>query len=311
MVKKKKYAIDDDFKKWENFHPPLSQFALFFTRNIMKLCFYLDKTNSVYEVKRDKVFYNKKDKVNIIIYSPTDLKKNAPCLIYYHGGGFVMPASPYHYSNAKQYATKGSCKVIFVDYPLSPKYKYPIPVQASYAVYKWVIDNAKELSIDKNKIIVAGDSAGGNLASVVTLMAHDKKEIMPCAQMLMYPATGAEIETDSMAAYTDTPMCNSKDYIKYRKYYFKTEADKNDRYVSPIRAECYNIYPTTYIETAEFDCLRDEAIMFAQLLKDAGVKTIVNNTKGTIHGYDIVEDSDITKENINKRVEFLKECFKK
>lgn len=308
MKKRNKYPIDKDFKKWEHLNPPLNKFALFLVQKFMKVFSSKAKSDKYCTVEKINVPFGEK-KIQCFLYSPKNIDKNSPCLIYYHGGGFVLPASPHHYNNAKKYALGANCKVVFVNYPLAPKNKFPIPVKASFAVYKWVIENAETLSIDKEKIAVGGDSAGGNISSIVSMMASDEKITKPCGQMLIYPAIGLDYATKSMQTYVDTPMCNSRDYEKYLKYYLNSEKDKENRYISPIRAESFDIFPTTYIETAEFDCLRDEAIIFAYLLNRSGVKLFLNKTKGTIHGYDIEGKSNITKNSINKRIYFLNQIF--
>lgn len=308
---KTKYNIHPDFKKWSKFNPPLNRFVLFFVQKTMNLFFHKPKTDKECIVKKLSIPNGSNKPMRALLFSPTGIQKDSPCLIYYHGGGFVMPGAPYHYRNAKRYAVKAKCKVLFVDYPIAPKHKFPEPVNACFNTYKWAIENATYLSINKHLVAVGGDSAGGNLASVVSMMAFDNKIITPCAQMLIYPAIGSETKTESMKKYNDTPMCNSKDYEKYCKLYFKSNQDKKEKYISAVKASSFNIFPPTYIETAEFDCLKDEAILFAEQLKKAKIDVQLNNTIGTIHGYDIVEDSKITQDNLIKRIDFLKKHFSK
>ena len=271
--------------------------------------YFVPKTDKTCVVKKFKIaLYNKK--VKAIAYLPKKLQDNAPCLIYYHGGGFVLPAAPHHYKNAGQYCKGANCVVILVNYPLAPKHKYPKPIEASYDVYKWVIQNAKEFNIDINKIMVGGDSAGATIAATICYMANERNYAMPCSQMLMYPAVGSNKETASMKEFTDTPMINSKDYKKYSMYFFKNENQmKTRKYTSPLNVKNCKIYPTTYLETAEFDCLRDQGKDFAQQLKKSGVNVTLNNTKGTMHGYDIAQKSPITKQNVKKRIDFLNKVF--
>lgn len=310
-MKRKKYNINPDFEKWLDFNPPLNIFAVKLTQRAMGLMYFKEKSDDNVVVERLNIPYGVGKTMKALLYSPKGIEKNCPCLLYLHGGGFVLPAAPHHYNNCRKYAVGARCKVIFIDYPLAPQYKYPVPIEACYDAYVWVLNNAEKLSINKTKIAVGGDSAGGNLASVITMKAHDNDYILPCGQMLIYPATGSEEETESMKEFTDTPMCNSKDYKAYTKFYFNSEADLKDRYVSPMKARDFTIFPDTYIETAEFDCLRDEAIIFGDILKKAKVKTTMNNTKETMHGYDVVEDSKITINSINKRIKFLKKIFDK
>lgn len=310
MKERTKYGYHPDFEKWADFNPPLNKPSIYFMQGMMGLIYYGEKSDEYVNVERIKI-PNGKEKLKALLYSPKDIGENSPCLIYYHGGGFVIPGAPHHYNNCRKYALGARCKVLYVDYPLAPKSKYPEPVYACYNAYLWLLKHTKRYSIDKNRIALGGDSAGGNLASVVAMMAHDNKEHMPCALMLMYPATSSGEETESMKQFTDTPLCNSVDYQKYCKLYFKSKKDLETRYVSPMKAGDFTIFPPTYVETAEFDCLRDDAISFAKKLKEVGVETTLNQTKRTIHGYDMVEDSHITKENIEKRIIFLKTYLEK
>ena len=310
MKKRTKYPFHPDFQKWANFNPPLNKASIFFIQGLMKLIYFGEKSDENVEVLKLKIPNGKED-IKALLYSPKDIEKNAPCLVYYHGGGFVIPGAPYHYNNCRKYALGARCKVLYVDYPLAPENQYPEPVYACYNAYLWLLENAERFSIDKTRVALGGDSAGGNLASVVAMMTHDKNDIKPCALMIVYPATSSGKETESMKKFTDTPLCNSKDFKKYCKLYFKSKKDLETRYVSPMKAEDFSIFPPTYVETAEFDCLRDDAILFAKELKKAGVETTLNQTKETIHGYDMVEDSSITKENLEKRMMFLKTYLEK
>ncbi len=310
--KKTKYPLHEDFKKWENFNPPLNGLLLPLMQGLMGLLYSSQKSDDTCIVEKVKIPFKDKKKVRALLYSPVQIDNNAPCLVYYHGGGFVLPAGPYHYSYAKQYALGAKCKVLFVDYPLAPKNKFPTPTKAAFCAYKWIIQNADKYSIDPSRVAVGGDSAGGNISSVISLMAYDNKFILPVGQMLIYPAVGSRKRTKSMDMFTDTPMCNSKDYKRYCTLYFKNEEQMlTSRYASPINAETMAIYPQTYVETAEYDCLRDEAKLFAGMLKMAKVPVVVNNTKQTMHGYDIVEDSSISKNSVKKRIEFLNKVFNK
>ena len=247
--------------------------------------------------------------IQALWYTPNGVGNHAPCLLYYHGGGFVLPAAPYHYSLAKEYAQRAHCKVLFVDYRLAPRFPFPTAPEDCYSAYVWATANAGALSIDTSRIAVAGDSAGGALATVVCLMAKERGQIMPCGQMLMYPVTGIGMETESMKKYTDTPMCNSRDAEKYDKLYRPDPSAGKVEYASPIQAESLAHLPAAYIETAEFDCLRDGGILYAERLQEFGVPVELHNTEGTMHGFDIVLDSPIVRGCVDRRIAFLKKVF--
>lgn len=308
MTKRTKYPIHPDFKKWSRMNPPLNRFMLPIIQKTLSLLFLREKSTKELTVEKKTIPVGDDKTIRALLYSPRDLEDNAPCLIYYHGGGFVLPAAPYHYSLAKEYALRARCKVLFVDYRLAPKYKFPIAPEDCYAAYLWAIENANKLSIDVNRIGVAGDSAGGQLSTVVCLMAKDRGQSMPCCQMLMYPAVG-NVQTESMTIFTDTPMCNSKDIDKYGKYYIPDPLVGNPVYCSPIEAESLVGLPPAYVETAEFDCLRDGGVLYAQKLQNFGVPAELHNTKGTMHGFDIVLKSPIVRECVDYRVAFLKRHF--
>lgn len=309
IMKRKEYDIDKAFKGWNNINPPINKFSASVFQAFLKPLFYFEKSNKDCKVERKSIILNNK-KVKFLIYTPKNLKDTAPCLIYYHGGGFMLPSAPYHYRNARRYAVECCCKVFIPDYPLAPKNKFPIPVNICFEFYKYLLENHKEFNIQPNKIIVGGDSAGGNLASIVCMMASDNKIQVPAAQMLIYPVIGIKEPTQSMLEFDSTGMCNNKDFEKYCKLYFKTDEDKSHRYTSPLNQEDLSMYPPTYIETAEFDCLRDEGILFAEKLKQNNVKVTTHFTKRTIHGYDIVKNNPIVEESLLKRINFIKQFNK-
>ena len=304
-----KYDIHPDFAKWANFHPPLNRPTILFMQNLMVLTFLAEKSDNHIIVEKVKIPFGKKT-VRAIMYTPKNLTTPAPCLLYIHGGGFVLPAAPYHYENARHYASHAHCKVLFLDYPLAPINKYPVPMNACFACFKWLVESAEALGIDPKKIAVGGDSAGGCFSTEICMLAADNNIQMPCAQVLIYPAVPCAEMTPSMEKFTDTPMCNSKDCKKYEKFYFANDEIKQDKYVTALNQEDMSIFPPTYIEVAEFDCLRDGALMFAERLKAANVPVVLHKPKQTIHGYDTVVESEISKNSVKKRENFLKNYFK-
>ena len=308
MAKRTKYPIHPDFKKWENLNPPLNRAMIPVMQGLMGLLYKQEKSTAELTVER-KTIPVEGGSIRALWYCPKSVSGTSPCLVVYHGGGFVLPAAPYHYSLAREYAQRAKCKVLFVDYRLAPKHSFPIAPEDCYAAYSWVISHAKELGIDPARVAVTGDSAGGQLATVVCLMAKDRGQVMPCAQMLLYPAAG-NVETESVKKYTDTPMCNSKDMEKYGKYYRPDPTVGNNVYASPVEAESLEGLPSAYIETAEFDCLRDGGILYGEKLRSFGVPVELHNTEGTIHGFDIELKSGIVRECVDRRVAFLRNVLK-
>jgi acetyl esterase/lipase len=304
-----KYPIHPDFKRWENFNPPLNETSIPLLQKLMGVLILKEPITSKIPVERVDIAVSDGASIRALLYSPSNVISNAPCLVYYHGGGFVLPAGPFHYTLAKEYAVRANCKVLFVDYRLAPQYPFPVAPEDCYTAYQWVLNFAEKLSINPARIAVGGDSAGGNLATVVCLMARDRGLPIPCAQMMIYPVAGMKLSTDSMRKYTDTPMCNSKDADKYDQFYMQDTSAGKHEYYSPYEAESLTKLPATYIETAEFDCLRDGGILYAERLREFGVSVELLNTVGTIHGFDIALNSPIVRECIDKRIAFLLKTF--
>lgn len=304
-----KYLIHKDFKKYNNMKPPIYKSLLPLINKSMGILFSMEKSDKYVSVSHKKITTDKKETISILLYEPKKLTKKAPCLLYIHGGAFMLKGAPYHYSLARKYAKEAECKVVFVDYRLAPKYSYPTPLNDCLDTLKWIVNNADDLVIDKDKIAVGGDSAGGNLAAAISLVARDELKINLCFQLLIYPVIDRRMQTDSMKKYIDTPMWNAKLSKKMWEYYLKDIKSEDLKYTSLLEGNSLHNLPKTYIEAAEFDCLHDEAICYAEALKKAGNDVELTETYGTIHGYDIVLDSEIVTSSIKKRVNFIRNSF--
>lgn len=253
-------------------------------------------------------FQNKK--IEVLIFKPRNMQLSAPCLIYCHGGGFFIEAAQAHKKMMFEYAEKANCIIIFPHYRVSLSSPFPTSLEDCYAASKWANDNSAMLGIDKNRLAIGGDSAGGNLAACVAQMALDRKEINLCFQLLIYPVCDHTLSTTSIKEFQDTPLWNAPSSKLMWDVYLKGVRRSNmPKYVSALQRTDLNGLPPAYIETAEFDCLRDEAILYAQKLKKSDVPVELNETKGTIHAYDIIRKSEITEANINRRVNALRLSF--
>jgi acetyl esterase/lipase len=304
-----KYNIHSNFNKYENTKLPLSPLLLPLINALMASSVKRVKPAAGLSVQKRRVPGYHNGMVELSIYEPKDIGTGAPCLIYLHGGAFVLKAAPYHKNLVCEYALQTPCKVVFVDYRLAPKYAFPVGVEDCYAAFEWVAKNAMALGIDSNRIAIGGDSAGAALAAAVSLMARDRKASGICFQMLIYPVTDARQTTESIRDYVDTPMWNSKLNEKMWKLYLRKGTPISREYASPMEATSLENMPDSYVEVSEFDCLRDEGIDFAQALKRNGVQVELYRTKGTVHGYDIAEKSEIVHESVAKRIDALKRAF--
>lgn len=301
-----KYNISKEFFPFNYFKPPISESFLKIAVPNMKEPKALWKDPEL-DVTRHAVKSFDGEKIECLVISPKELQGESPCLIYLHGGGFVLAAADYHYKNCMRYAKEVGCKVVFVNYRLAPGHPHPVFFEDCYAVFCWAYDNAKELGIDTNRIGIGGDSAGSTLSVGVCMMARDRKHpVKFCFQMLPYPFLDARNNSESCKKYTDTPMWNSSLSNRIAPM---TKVDKNNSnyvYYSPVEAKSFEGLPPAYIETAEFDCLHDDGILYADLLRDTGISVQLNETKGTMHGFDIVVNASITLDAMEKRIAFMK-----
>lgn len=237
-----------------------------------------------------------------------EISPENPCdraMLVLHGGGFGYKTAPSQLLHACRYAKSLHCRAYLVDYHLLPDYPFPAAYEDAMAAYRYMVTHATELDINPDKIIVLGDSAGGALAANVCNMAQAKELPMPCCQVLIYPVVDYEMFTESMRLFADTPMWNARKNKKMWGMYLKNATDKDINIASPMKNVLPDILPPTYIETTEFDCLRDEGIAYAQHIRGVAKCVELNETKGTIHGYDVLMSHPITKENLQKRIEFM------
>jgi acetyl esterase len=304
-----KYNIHSDFKKYEKTSIPLSPWLLPLINALMTMGVTVIKPVEGLLVSKKKIPGYQNRKIELTLYEPKEIGKNASCLIFFHGGAFVLKPAPHHMRLVAEYALKTPCKVVFVDYRLAPRHAYPVGVEDCYAAFEWVCQNADDLGIDKNNIAIGGDSAGGALAAAVTLMARDRKAQRISFQMLIYPVTDARQSTESIKNYTDTPMWNSGQTKKMWKLYLKHGVQGNREYASPMEATSFENLPDAYVEVSEFDCLRDEGIAYAEALQKSGVNVELNQTTGTVHGFEIAEKSEIVRLSVGRRIEALKKAF--
>ena len=231
--------------------------------------------------------------------------KPMPCLVFFHGGGFMLRASGGHYKIAKEYAARLQCKVVYADYRLAPQNPFPVPAEDCFATYRWVLMHGKKLGIDRNAIFLGGDSAGGNLAAAVALMARDRKFPMPKGVMLIYPVTDRRMNTVSMQNFIDTPVWDAGLTKLMWQCYLGNQEPEHVEYASPMEAASFRHFPPTYMEVAEFDCLHDEGVNLYERIKETGVPTELHEVKGGCHGYETATDSLIVRACMDCRVKWL------
>lgn len=250
-------------------------------------------------------------KLKVNIFEPSNINEKSPCFIYVHGGAFSYKASAYHKKLACLYAMEVKCRVYFPDYHLTPKYPYPAAYEDILKLYQYIMKNHEELGIDNERIGIAGDSAGASLAALICNNYEQLNLTRPCLQMLIYPLTDVTMQTDSMKKFIDTPLWNSKNNKRMWSYYCKNLKDDHIYKASPMHSSLPQFIPDTYVETAQYDCLHDEGMIYAKKLCESGANVVINETRGTIHGYDSAFHTKIAKIHIKKRILFLRNSFNK
>ena len=305
----KKYDIHPDFLKYQNQQVPLSPVKLPIINFLLtKMLNRVPIPNGLTETKHTIKGY-KDAPIGLSIFSANNQNTLQPTLVYFHGGAFALQAAHHHKWLACEYALQTPCKVIFVDYHLLPKATFPTGLEDCYAAFRWVFENAESLGIDSNRIAVGGDSAGGALTAGVCLLAKERQVPMPCFQMLIYPVTDERQTNHSIKTFINTPLWDSNNNAKMWKLYLKNGISGKREYASPAEAATLEGMPPTYIEVAEYDCLRDEGIAYAKKLADSGVVTELHETKRTVHGFEIVRQNEITLASLAKRVEILQKAL--
>jgi acetyl esterase len=220
------------------------------------------------------------------VYRPKNTgSEPLPVVVNFHGGGWV--SGDVHQSEwwASSVAAQSGAVVVSVEYRLAPEFKFPIPAEDCYGATAWIAEHADELGIDPSRIAVMGDSAGGNLAAVVSLMARDRNGPPIALQVLLYPSVELAGEFPSELENANAPVLGRADLDNVPRLYLADfENDSADPYASPLRAKHHGL-PPALIQTAQYDPLRDQGAAYAAALRDAGVTVRLTNYVGAVHGY--------------------------
>jgi acetyl esterase len=224
-------------------------------------------------------------KIQLRSYFPT-VDRTLPVVVYYHGGGFVLGDLDTHDRICRRLARASRAIVVAVEYRLAPEHPFPAAVDDAFAALGWVHDHAAELGGDPDRLAVAGDSAGGNLAAVTALRARDEGGPRLVFQVLVYPATNlADFDTASHEAFREGYLLSRPFMELNRRRYLPLEGQRRNPYASPLFAEDVSRLPSALIITAQFDPLRDEGEAYAHRLRAAGVPVKISRYDGVVHGF--------------------------
>ncbi|HEY3065660.1 MAG TPA: alpha/beta hydrolase [Methylomirabilota bacterium] len=208
-----------------------------------------------------------------------------PTVAYFHGGGWVQGDLETHHGLCARLAKHASVLVVAVDYRLAPEHKFPAAVEDCVAAYRWLRTRGRDIGADVGRVAVAGDSAGGNLAAVVSQLAASAGTPVPTCQVLIYPALDFSLEAESHRELADGHVIPRERIVWYAEQYLRSETDKSDLRASPLRAPRLAGQPPTLIVTGGFDPLRDEGQAYAERLREAGVDVVYREYPGQIHAF--------------------------
>lgn len=229
-------------------------------------------------------------KIKLNIIKPAGTKGILPVFMFFHGGGWVLGDFPTHERLVRDIVVNSGAAAVFVNYTSSPEAHYPVAINQAYSATKWVAAHGAEIGVDGNRLAVAGNSVGGNMAAVVSLMAKDKKGPKIRLQVLLWPVTDANFETDSYKQYADGRFLTKNMMVWFWDNYTKNSEERKSIYASPLQGSLNQLkgLPKAMIAVAENDVLRDEGEAYARKLDNSGVQVSIMRYDGMIHDWGLL-----------------------
>ena len=221
---------------------------------------------------------------HVRIYTPKDTASTYPVIVYYHGGGWVIASVEVYNASAQGLCEQAKAIVVSVEYPQGPEHKFPAAHNACFDAYQWVLKNASSMKGDTSKVAVVGESAGGNLAAAVSMMARDKKVKIPVCEVLVYPIANNDTASESYTKYAEAKPLNKPMMVWFFKNELSSFAQSADPRVSLVKANLKGLPPTLIIG-AELDPLQTEGKLLSDKLKAANVNTDYKLYDGVTHEF--------------------------
>jgi acetyl esterase/lipase len=228
--------------------------------------------------------------IKLTIVRPAGVKGTLPAFMFFHGGGWVLGDFPTHERMVRDLVVESGAVAVFVNYTPSPEAKYGVAINQAYAATKWVAEHGKEIKVDGSRLAVAGNSVGGNMATVVALMAKDKGGPKLRAEILFWPVTDAAFDDASYNQFAEGHFL-TRNMMKWFWDNYTTDAAKRKEITaSPLQASVEQLkgLPPTLIQTAENDVLRDEGEAYGRKLDAAGVEVTSTRYNGMIHDFGLL-----------------------
>lgn len=225
--------------------------------------------------------------VDIKVVRPENSVGSLPVILYIHGAGWVFGNSHTHDRLIRELATEANAAVVFPEYSRSPEAKYPTALEEIYATLEWIANNAANQNFDSDRITVAGDSVGGNMTAAITLLAKDRKGPKIAKQLLFYPVTDANFDTESYHEFAEGYFLTREGMKWFWDQYTTDEHQRNEITASPLRASLDDLkgLPEALVITAQADVLRDEGEAYANKLREAGVPVTQARFQGATHDF--------------------------
>jgi acetyl esterase len=224
------------------------------------------------------------------VVKPAGAAPGIPVFMFFHGGGWVLGDFPTHERLVRDLVVESGAAAVFPDYTPSPEARYPTAINQAYAATKWVSEHGAEIGVDGGRLAVVGNSVGGNMTAVVSLMAKDKGSPAIRFQVLMWPVTDADFDTPSYKEFAEGYFLTRNMMIWFWDNYLPDAPRRGEKYASPLRAATAELHglPPTLMHTSHSDVLRDEGEAYARKINQAGVEVITVRYNGLIHDWGLL-----------------------
>ena len=254
--------------------------------------------------------------LSIRIVRPKENNNKLPVVMYFHGGGWILGDKTTHDRLIREIANGSDAAVVFVNYTPSPEAQYPVPLEEAYAATKYIAENGSKFNLDTSRIVVVGDSVGGNMATAVTMMAKERGGPDILFQLLFYPVTDSNFETDSYNELATNHWLTKEAMKWFWDNYLPDKEKRNEPTASPLKASLEQLseLPPAMIINGEYDVLRDEGTAYAHKLNEAGVMVTAVRYLGTIHDFVLlnpITETPATRAAIKQANGMLKDVFKR
>ena len=253
--------------------------------------------------------------VRVRLVRPQGVRGPLPVLVYLHGGGWILGSAVTHDLLTRRLSVGANAVVAFVEYSRAPEAKYPVQIEQGYATAQWIRERGQTDGFDPARVAVAGDSAGGNMATVLTIMAKQRGDDQFVHQSLYYPMTDANAEeSESLRLFKDGPYGSAEGLEWFWRSYLASEALRSEITVSPLQATEADLegLPPALVIVDQNDVLRDQGEAYADKLRDAGVPTTSVRFNGTIHDFmrlNALRDSESTRAAVDLAVAALRRAY--